>query len=73
MGKKKKIQTEEVTSVEEKVIDVEVDECPRFTLDQLVNSDRYKKYAYLLDVYLKETETYALKDVDKLISELTKR
>ena len=73
MSKKKKIQTEEMPLVEEKIIEVEVDESPRFTLDQLVNSDRYKKYEYLLNVYLKANETYTLKDVDKLISELTKR
>ena len=73
MSKKKKIQTEEMPQVEEKIIEVEVDESPRFTLDQLVNSDRYKKYEYLLNVYLKANETYTLKDVDKLISELTKR
>ena len=73
MSKKKKIQTEEMPPAEEKIIEVEVDECPRFTLDQLVNSDRYKKYEYLLNVYLKANETYTLKDVDKLISELTKR
>lgn len=73
MSKKKKIQTEEMPPVEEKIIEVEVDESPRFTLDQLVNSDRYKKYEYLLNVYLKANETYTLKDVDKLISELTKR
>ena len=73
MSKKKKIQTEEMPPVEEKIIEVEVDVSPRFTLDQLVNSDRYKKYEYLLNVYLKANETYTLKDVDKLISELTKR
>ena len=73
MSKKKKIQTEEMPPIEEKIIEVEVDESPRFTLDQLVNSDRYKKYEYLLNVYLKANETYTLKDVDKLISELTKR
>ena len=73
MSKKKKIQTEEMPLVEEKIIEVEGDESPRFTLDQLVNSDRYKKYEYLLNVYLKANETYTLKDVDKLISELTKR
>ena len=73
MSKKKKIQTEEMPPVEEKIIEVEVDVSHRFTLDQLVNSDRYKKYEYLLNVYLKANETYTLKDVDKLISELTKR
>ena len=59
-----------VSETEEKVKDVKGDESPRFTLSQLVASNRYKKWAHLLGAYLKEGKTYTLKEVDELISGL---
>lgn len=63
----------ETIKVEEKVKDIKSDESPRFTITQLVNSNRYKKWGYLLENYLKSDKTYTLAEVDKIVSELTKR
>lgn len=68
--KKKKSEVAIEPVVEDKIIKVKSDESPRFTLDQLVASNRYKKYAYILDVKLKGDETYTLAEVDKLIREM---
>ena len=66
--KKKKSEVETVT--EDKIINVKRDESPRFSFEQLVQSNRYKKYAYLLDVKLDKQATYTLADVDKVLSEM---
>lgn len=58
-------------TIKKKIKDVKSDESPRFTLSQLVESNRYRKWAYLLEVYLKEDKTYTIEEVDKLISGLT--
>lgn len=50
---------------------VETDESPRFEVSQLVESQRYRKYSYLLEVYLKDGKTYTIAEVDKLIEKLT--
>lgn len=60
-------------NTKEKVKDIKSDESPRFTLEQLVDSDRYRKYAYLLEIYLKDGESYSLEEVDKLIGGLITR
>lgn len=65
--KKKKSEVAVEPVVEDKVIKVQSDGSPRFTLEQLVNSDRYKKYAYLLKSRLNDGETYTLGEVDMLI------
>ena len=69
MAKKKVKETsvEEVVEVKETIKKEQCDTCPRFTLAQLVASDRYAKYAYLLEVYLKADETYTLAEVDNVI------
>lgn len=69
MAKKKVKETpvEEVVEVKETIKKEQCDSAPRFTLSQLVASDRYRKYAYLLEVYLKADETYTLAEVDKAI------
>ena len=61
---------EMVAEIEEKIKDVKSDESPRFTLAQLMASNRYRKHAHLLDAYLKKDKTYTLKEVDELISGL---
>ena len=66
--KKKKSEVEVVT--EDKIINVKCDESPRFSFEQLVQSNRYKKYAYLLEVKLDKDTTYTLAEVDKVISEM---
>ena len=68
--KKKKSEVAVEPVVEDKVIKVQSDESPRFTLEQLVMSNRYKKYAYILEAKLKVDETYTLAEVDKLIREM---
>ena len=69
MATKKSKSTVKAEAVaEDKVNNVKCDDCPRFTLKQLVESNRYKKYAYVLEASLKEDETYTLAEVDKLIS-----
>ena len=72
--KKSEVKVEpeiEVTpKTEDKIIKVERDGSPRFTREQLVNSNRYKKYAYILEVKLDATDKYTLAEVDKLISEM---
>ena len=55
-------------TTEDKVKNIKCDDCPRFTLKQLVESNRYKKYAYVLEASLSAEETYTLAEVDKLIS-----
>lgn len=65
--KKKKA---EVVETEDKIIKVQDDESPRFSFDKLVASNRYKKYAYLLDVKLDKDTLYTLAEVDKIISEM---
>ena len=64
---------EEPLVVEEKIKDVKSDESPRFTLSQLVNSNRYKAYGYLLEAKLQKDGKYTLAEVDELISGLIKR
>ena len=64
---------EKPTVIEEKIKDVKSDESPRFTLSQLVNSNRYKAYGYLLEAKLQKDEKYTLAEVDELISGLVKR
>lgn len=61
---------EVITETEEKIKDIKSDESPRFTLAQLMASNRYRKHAHLLDAYLKKDKTYTLKEVDELISGL---
>ena len=85
MSRKKNKVTEEVETpiveetveeplvVEEKIKDVKSDESPRFTLSQLVNSNRYKAYGYLLEAKLQKDGKYTLAEVDELISGLIKR
>ena len=68
--KKKKSEVAVEPVVEDKVIKVKSDGSPRFSLEQLVNSNRYKKYAYILEVKLNEGETYTIAEVDKLIKEM---
>ncbi|MBR5835894.1 MAG: hypothetical protein IKY66_06980 [Bacteroidales bacterium] len=68
--KKKKSEVAVETVVEDKVINVKGDESPRFTLEQLVMSNRYKKYAYILETKLKVDEKYTLAEVDKLIRDM---
>lgn len=71
-NKKKKIEPQIEAEVEttDKIIKVNDDKCPKFTLEQLVNSNRYKKYAHLIEGKLDKTGTYTLAEVDKLISEI---
>lgn len=73
-SKKKKSEAQvEVTTepvVEDKIIKVKSDESPRFTLTQLAESNRYRKYAYLLEIKLDANEKYTLAEVDELISGL---
>lgn len=68
--KKKKSEVKVEPKTEDKIIKVKSDGSPRFTLEQLVNSNRYKKYSYLLEVKLNEGETYTIAEVDKLIREI---
>lgn len=72
--KKKKSETQVEKAiepvVEDKIIKVKSDESPRFTLRQLVESNRYRKYAYLLEMKLDANEKYTLAEVDELISGL---
>lgn len=63
----------ETVKVEEKIKDIKSDESPRFTVTQLINSNRYGKVAHLLENYLKIDATYTLAEVDGIVSELTKR
>ena len=64
--KRKKSEVE----TEDKIINVKRDESPRFSFEQLVQSNRYKKYAYLLEVKLDKDATYTLAEVDKILSEM---
>lgn len=50
---------------------VEADESPRFSVSQLIDSNRYRKYSYLLEVYLDNRNTYTIEEVDKLIEKIT--
>lgn len=68
--KKKKAEVVAEVTTEDKIINVECDESPRFSLEQLVQSNRYKKYAFLLEVKLNNDTTYTLAEVDKIISEM---
>ena len=68
--KKKKSEAKVEAKTEDKIIKVKSDGSPRFSLEQLVNSNRYKKYAYILEVKLNEGETYTIAEVDKLIKEM---
>ena len=70
--KKPEPQVEVATEpvVGDKVINVKCDESPRFSFEQLVQSNRYRKYAYLLDVKLDKDATYTLAEVDKILSEM---
>ena len=84
MGKKKQdiqvdevmetASTEEVVEVivepVEKVKSIKSDESPRFSLSQLVQSNRYKKYAYLLEAKLSVDKKYTLAEVDELVKGL---
>lgn len=67
-SKKKKTEVTAEAKTEDNIIKVESDGSPRFTLKQLIESNRYKKYAYILEVKLVEGETYTLREVDELIS-----
>lgn len=68
--KKKKSEVAVEPVVEDKVIKVKGDESPRFTLEQLVASNRYKKYAFILEAELMKDETYTLAEVDTLIRKM---
>lgn len=68
--KKKKSEVAVEPVVEDKVIKVKSDGSPRFTLEQLIESNRYKKYAFILKTELKGDETYTLAEVDKLIRKM---
>lgn len=66
--------TEVIAPAEEVVVEeVVVDNAPKFKKSQLMASERYRNHVHLLDVYLKDGETYNLKTVDKLVRDLTKR
>lgn len=66
--KKKKSEVEVPTK--DKIINVKDDESPRFSFEQLVQSNRYKKHAYILEVKLDKDVTYTLAEVDKVLSEM---
>ena len=66
--KKKKSEVEVKT--EDKIINVKCDESPRFSFEQLVRSNRYRKYAYLLEVKLDKEVMYTLAEVDKILNEM---
>lgn len=57
-------------AVEDNIIKVKSDGSPRFSLEQLIESNRYKKYAFILRSELKGDETYTLAEVDKLIRKM---
>lgn len=52
-----------------KINKVEDNISPRFTIEQLVNSNRYKKYGYLIEAKLNKNETYTIGEVDKLLKQ----
>ena len=68
--KKKKSEVAVEPVIEDKVIKVKGDESPRFTFEQLIESNRYKRYAFILKSELKVDETYTLAEVDKLIRKM---
>lgn len=70
MATKKKKAEVEVSTEEIETTQVKKDESPRFTYEQLVNSERYKKYAYLLDVKLDKDVMYTLGEVDEMLKEM---
>lgn len=55
--------------IELKIEEPKDDISPRFTIEQLVNSNRYKKYGYLIEAKLNKNETYTIGEVDKLLKQ----